>query len=242
MLEGLYAAAAGMTAEQDQLDATANNISNEDTPGYRSEEVGFQDLLYEADDDDPSSAVVGAGSAASATGYSQLQGSLEQTGEPLDLAIEGDGYFEVRLSNGTTGLTRDGSFQLNARGQITTASGQRLVPPITVPAGTQASDINVASNGVVSVGGRRVGTLAIVTVPAPDKLLADGNSTYTATAASGAPRAARGALVGQGYLEQSNVDLDVEISNMESAQQGYEMASKAISMEANMGQIAATLK
>jgi flagellar basal-body rod protein FlgG len=242
MLEGLYAAAAGMTAEQDQLDATANNISNEDTPGYQSEEVGFQDLLYENDDDDPSSAVVGAGSAASAVGYSQQQGSLEQTGGPLDLAIEGNGYFQVRLANGTTGLTRDGSFQLNSRGQITTASGQTLVPPITVPAGTSASDIRVSTNGVVSVGGRRVGTLAVVMVPAPDKLLADGDSTYTATAASGAPRAVRGAVVQQGYLEQSNVDLDVEISNMESAQQGYEMASKAISMEADMGQIAATLK
>jgi flagellar basal-body rod protein FlgG len=242
MLEGLYAAAAGMTAEQDQLDATANNISNEDTPGYQSEEVGFQDLLYENDDDDPSSAVVGAGSAASAVGYSQQQGSLEQTGGPLDLAIEGNGYFQVRLANGTTGLTRDGSFQLNSHGQITTASGQTLVPPITVPAGTSASDIRVSTNGVVSVGGRRVGTLAVVMVPAPDKLLANGDSTYTTTAASGAPRAVRGAVVQQGYLEQSNVDLDVEISNMESAQQGYEMASKAISMEADMGQIAATLK
>ena len=131
MLEGLYSAAAGMETAQTQLDTVSNNIANEDTPGYQSELLGFSDLLYTTDDDDPSTAIVGAGSAAQTTGYSQTQGTLEQTGNPLDLGLAGSGYFEVRQPDGTVGLTRNGTFQLNAAGQITTDTGMELVPPIT---------------------------------------------------------------------------------------------------------------
>lgn len=242
MLEGLYAAAAGMVAEQNQLDATSQNVANEDTPGYQTVEVGFESLLYGTDNDYPSNALVGSGAAASDVGYRQTEGSIEQTGDPLNLAIDGDGYFQVRLANGQTGLTRNGDFQLNAKGQITTGTGQLLEPPITVPKGTQESAISISANGVVSAGSKRIGKITVVEVPAPDQLAAVGQSTYMATAASGAPRAVKGTTVQQGYLEQSNVDLDTEISNMESAQQGYEMDSKAISFESQMGQIAATLK
>src|SRR5579863_5988906 len=119
MLEGLYSAAAGMETAQTQLDAVSNNIANQDTPGYQAELLGFHDLLYTTDDDDPSSAIVGAGSASETIGFSQAQGSLQQTGNPLDLAINGTGYFEVRQPNGTVGLTRNGTFELNGQGQIT---------------------------------------------------------------------------------------------------------------------------
>ena len=144
MLEGLYSAGAGMEAAQSQLDAVSNNIANEDTPGYQAEVLGFHDLLYTTDDDDPSTAIVGAGSATDTLGFSQTQGSLQQTGNPLDLALNGPGYFQVRQPDGTTGLTRNGTFELNARGQITTNLGMELVPPITVPKGTQPSQISIA--------------------------------------------------------------------------------------------------
>ena len=242
MLAGLYSAGAGMESSQSQLDAVSNNIANENTPGYQSEIVGFHDLLYTTDNDAPSSAIVGAGSATDTLGFSQLQGSLQQTGNPLDVALDGPGYFQVRQPDGTIGLTRNGTLQLNAQGQITTSQGMELVPPITVPKGTQPSQIAIAPDGTVSVNNQRVGRIRIVDVPAPDKLLPRGNSVYSASAASGPISLARGVTAQQGFLEQSNVDLNVEISQMMTAQQSYEMGSRAVQMEAQLGQIAATLK
>jgi flagellar basal-body rod protein FlgG len=242
MLEGLYSAGAGMEAAQSQLDAVSNNIANEDTPGYQSEVLGFHDLLYSTDNDDPSTALVGAGSATDTLGFDQTQGSIQQTGNPLDLALNGPGYFQVRQPDGTLGLTRNGTFELNSRGQITTSLGMELVPPITLPKGTQPSQVQIASNGQVTVSGKKVGQISIVQVTAPDKLLPQGNSVYATTAGSGAAQKAKGVSVQQGYLEQSNVDLDTEISNMETAEQAYDMGSRAVQMEAQLGQIAATLK
>ncbi len=242
MLEGLYSAGAGMESAQTQLDAISNNMANESTPGYQSEIIGFHDLLYTTDDADPSNAIIGAGSAASTLGYSQTQGSLQKTGNPLDLAIDGPGYFEVRQTNGTIGLTRNGSFQLNAAGQITNSLGMELVPPVTLPKGTQASQVAIAANGTITVNSRQVGKIQLVDVAAPDKLLPQGNSVYSATAATGPIRNATGATMQQGYLEQSNVNMDTEISTMETAQQAYNLGSKALQMEAQLGQIAATLK
>jgi flagellar basal-body rod protein FlgG len=242
MLEGLYSAGAGMEAAQSQLDAVSNNIANEDTPGYQSEVVGFHDLLYTTDDDAPSSAIVGAGAGTDTLGFSQAQGSIQQTGNPLDLALNGPGYFQVRQPNGTTGLTRNGTFELNSRGQITTNLGMELVPPITLPKGTQPSQIGIAANGDVTAAGRKVGQIKIVQVTAPDKLLPQGNSVYAATTASGPVQTAKGVTMQQGYLEQSNVDLDTQVSTMETAEQAYNMGSRAVQMEAQLGQIAATLK
>src|ERR1700722_7137670 len=129
MLEGLYSAAAGMETAQTQLDTVSNNIANEDTPGYQAQPPWFSDLLYTTDDDDPSTAIVGSGSAAQTMGFSQAQGSIQQTGNPLDLALDGNGYFEVRQPDGTTGLPRNGTFELNAAGQIPTTLGMELQPP-----------------------------------------------------------------------------------------------------------------
>ena len=231
-----------MEAAQSQLDSVSNNMANEDTPGYQSQVLGFSDLLYSTDNDDPSTAIVGAGATTNSLGFSQAQGSLQNTGNPLDLALSGPGYFQVRQADGTVGLTRNGSFELNARGQLTTATGQELVPPLTLPKGTQAGQISITSDGTVSVGNQKVGQIKVVQVAAPDKLLPRGGSTYAATAASGAPTAAKGVTMQQGYLEASNVDLNTEISHMETAQQAYDMGSKAVQMEAQLGQIAATLK
>jgi flagellar basal-body rod protein FlgG len=242
MLEGLYSAGAGMETAQTQLDTVSNNIANESTPGYQSELLGFHDLLYQTDDDDPSTAIVGSGSAADTIGYSQAQGSLEKTGNPLDVAIAGPGYLEVRQPSGNIGLTRNGTLQLNGQGQLTTSLGMELVPPITLPKGTQPSQVSIASDGTVSVNDNKVGKIQIVDVAAPDKLLPQGNSVYSATAGSGPLQNARGSTLQQGALEQSNVDMNTEVSDMETAQQAYEMGSRAVQMEAQLGQIAATLK
>lgn len=242
MLQGLFSASAGMEAAQSQLDAVSNNIANQDTPGYQAEVLGFHDLLYTTDNDLPSDAMVGAGAATDTLGFSQAQGSIQQTGNPLDLALDGPGYFQVRQPNGTTALTRNGTFELNAAGQITTSLGMQLVPPISLPKGTQPSQVSIAANGTVTVAGQKVGQIGVVQVTAPDKLLPQGNSVYAVTAGSGPAQAAKGVTMQQGYLEQSNVDINTEIANMETAQQAYDIGSRAVQMEAQLGQIAANLK
>ncbi len=242
MLEGMYSAAAGMEAAQNQLDAVSNNIANQNTPGYQSEVVGFHDLLYTTDNAAPSSAIVGAGSAADTLGFSQAQGSIQPTKNPLDVALTGPGYLQVRQPDGTTGLTRNGTLQLNAAGQLTTSLGMELVPPITLPKGTQPAQVSIAANGTVTVGGSKVGQLQVVQVTAPDKLLPQGNGVYAATAASGPVRPAQGVTIQQGYLEQSNVDLNSEVAAMMNAEQSYAMGSRAVQLEAQLGQIAATLR
>lgn len=242
MLEGLYSAGAGMEAAENQLSAVSNNIANENTPGYQAEIVGFHDLLYTTDNAAPSNALVGAGSGTDTLGFSQAQGSLQQTGNPLDVALSGPGYFQVRQADGTTGLTRNGTFEVNAQGQLTTSLGMQLVPPITLPKGAQPADVSIAADGTVSVRNQKIGQIKVVQVSAPDKLLPRGNSVYAVSAASGPAQNAKGVTLQQGYLEQSNVDLNTEVSQMMTAQQAYEMGSRAVQMEGQLGQIAATLK
>lgn len=242
MLEGMYAAAAGMEAQQAQLDAISNDVANADTPGYQAEQVGFRDLLYGTDDDEPSTAIVGSGAAASTIGYDQTQGSTETTNNPLDVALNGPGYIEVRQADGTVGLTRNGTLQLNSTGQLTTSLGMPVQPAITVPSGTKASDISIGSDGTVSANGQTLGKLSIVTVTAPDKLLPQGNSVFAVTAGSGPLQAATGTTVQQGALTQSNVDMSTELTQMEITEQAYDMSSKAIQFQSQMGQIAAEIK
>ena len=242
MLEGLYSAAAGMEAQQTQLDAISNDVANSNTPGYQATEVGFHDLLYGAENDPLSQATVGSGAAASTIGYSQAQGQIQQTGNPLDVAIEGNAYLEVKQPNGTIGLTRNGTLQVDPGGQLTTNQGMPVQPAITVPKGTSPADISIGSDGTVSVGQNKLGKLQLVTVTAPDQLLQAGDGVFSATAASGPLIAATGANLQQGALEQSNVDMNAELTQMMSTEQSYAMASKAIDFETQMGQIAATLK
>ena len=243
MLEGMYAAAAGMEAQQTQLDAVAGDIANADTPGYQSVLVSFHDLLHAASSASGIDTVpTGVGAAAQVDGYSQAQGAIAQTGQPLDVALDGPGYLEVRQPDGTIGLTRNGTLQLDASGRLTTDLGMPLQPPITVPKGTSPADLRIAADGTVRASGRILGKLSLVTVPAAGQLLASGNGVFSVTAASGAVRTATGTTVQQGALEQSNVEMNQAMSTMMVAEQSYNLASKAISYETQMGQIAATLK
>jgi len=241
MLEGLYSAASGMEAQQQQFDAISNDMANLDTPGYQSTIVGFHDLLY-SNGDYGSNVATGAGAQAEQMGHDQTQGAIQQTGQPLDVAIEGQGYLEVRRQDGTIGLTRNGALQLNDKRQLTTQTGMLVQPPITIPAGVDPSQVSISSNGTVSVGKQTLGKLTLVDVPAPDGLVADGDSVFSATAASGALRPATSASLQQGALEGSNVNLGEEMSKMMAAQQQYAMGSQAIQYQAQMLQIANEIK
>ena len=241
MLEGLYSAASGMEAQQQQFDAISNDMANVDTPGYQSTVLGFHDLLY-SNGDYGSNVATGAGAAAEVVGRDQSQGAIEQTGQPLDVAIEGQGYIEVRRPDGTIGLTRNGALQLNDKGQLTTQQGMLVQPPITIPRSITTDQLKIQSDGTVLAGAQRLGKISLVTVPAPDGLVADGDSVLSATAASGAIKTATGAAVQQGALEGSNVDMGNEMSNMMAAQQQYAMGSQAIQYQAQMLQIANEIK
>jgi flagellar basal-body rod protein FlgG len=241
MLEGLYSAASGMEAQQQQFDAISNDISNLDTPGYQSTIVGFHDLLY-SNGGYGSNVATGAGAAAQTVGYDQTQGAIQQTNQPLDVAINGSGYLEVRRQDGSIGLTRDGALQLNAKRQLTTQTGMLVQPPITIPAGVPINQVSIAGNGTVQAAGKTVGKLSLVDVPAADGLVADGDNVFSATAASGAIRPAKSATLQQGALEGSNVNLGDEMAKMETAQQEYSMSSQAVQYQAQMLSIANEIK
>jgi flagellar basal-body rod protein FlgG len=241
MLEGLYSAASGMEAQQQQFNAISNDMANLDTPGYQSTIVGFHDLLY-SNGSYGSTVATGAGAAARVVGHDQAQGAINQTGQPLDVAVQGKGFIEVRRFDGSIGLTRNGRLELNAKRQLTNQEGMLVEPPITIPAGVPTDQVTIASDGTVAAAGKRVGKISLVDVPAPDGLVADGDSVLSATTASGAIRAARGTTLQQGALEGSNVNLGDEMARMMTAQQEYAMGSQAIQYQAQMLSIANQIK
>jgi flagellar basal-body rod protein FlgG len=234
MADGIYAAAAGMAAQQTRMDAIANDLANADTPGYKSERVAFKDLVYGRE----GNVAVGSGAAAIDAGRSTTQGTVSDSTDPLDLAIDGPGFFQIRRPDGTVGLTRDGSFELDASGSLVTSQGERLVPPITVPKGTQPSDVSISQSGAVTVAGRIVGQITLANVPSPGGLLAVGNSTYVATTASGAASPLAGGRIQQSATEASNVDAASAMTDLLDAQQTYSLSSRAIQTQDQMLQIA----
>ena len=239
MANGIYSAAAGMAAQQVRLDVIANSLANAGTFGYKSERIGFKDLLYGAE----GGVAVGSGAAAVDAGRSDAQGALGSSDNPLSLAIDGPGYFRIKRSDGTTGLTRNGAFQLDAKGALVTASGEQLVPPIRLPRGTQPHDVTIGTDGTVMLAGKTVGTIRLVTVPAPANLLSVGNSSFATTIASGVPtRAPVSSKVLQSQEEQSNVDMATAMTDMLDAQQTYTMVSRALQTQDQLAQIANGLK
>jgi flagellar basal-body rod protein FlgG len=245
MLEGLYSAAAGMNAQQQRIDGVANDLANASTTGYKHVRVGFRDLLYSAQGGSAGPTVLaGAGSAAGFIGRSQEQGALQTTGQPLDLAIQGPGFFQVKRPDGSLALTRDGSLRLDALGRLTTQRGDILQPPITVPRGTTADQLSVGADGTVLVGtGRPLGRIELVNVPAPDGLQPLGGNLFAASTQSGAATAAgNDTTLRQGVLEGSNVDVGDAMVDMIDAQRSFQLASKAIQMQDQMLEIANQVK
>lgn len=245
MLEGLYSAAAGMAAQQERIDGISNDLANASTTGYKHVRVGFRDLLYVAQGNGAGPRVAaGAGSAASIFGRSQEQGALQDTGQPLDLAIEGPGYFQVKRPDGSLALTRDGSLRLDALGRLTTQDGDVLQPEIRAPAGTTPDQLSIGSDGTVrGPGGTALGRIQLVDVPAPDALQPLGGNLFAAGAASGQPAAVTAATtLKQGALEGSNVDIGDAMVDMIDAQRSFQMASKAIQMQDQMLEVANQVK
>src|ERR1700744_3612934 len=244
MLQGLYAAASGLEAQQNQFNAIANDMANLNTTGYQSTEVGFQDLLYSGGGNSSGSPSIstGTGSSSSIVGRSDAQGAIQSTGRSLDVAIQGPGYLQVRRDDGSIGLTRNGALQVNAQGEVTDSSGNPLVPSLKIPKGTNASDVKIESNGQVIAGSKTIGKISLVNVPAPNQLQPDGDSMFSVTSGSGAVRPATGSSLQAGALEGSNVDAAQDMTEMISAQRSYQMASQAIQYQDQMLQIANGIK
>jgi flagellar basal-body rod protein FlgG len=248
MFHALYTAASGMTAQQVNLDNIANNLANSSTAGFQARRVQFTDLLYQNDVMPGAAATqqttvasglqVGLGTKAGNTEIMQTQGDLTSTGNPLDIAIQGSGFFQILLPNGQTGYTRAGSFQPDAQGNLVTASGDALQPAINIPAA--ATNITIGHDGTVSVSlpgqtqAQQVGVIQLATFANPGGLNSVGNNVYLATTASGdAIVGAAGGSEGlgtiqQGMLEQSNVNVVEEFVNMILAQRSYESNSRVV--------------
>ncbi len=234
-MTGIYSAAAGMAAQQTWLDALANDLANLNTPGYKSERVAFRDLVY-----DPRGG--GAGAAASMLGASSMQGTIQETDDPLALAIEGPGFFQVKRPDGSLALTRDGAFRVDGTGAIVTGSGDRLAPSLTLPRGVAPEALTVAGDGTVTTAdGRKLGTIEIVDVPSPDNLQPIGGGLFAVTAGSGRPVPAKG-TIHQRALEASNVDVVDALTSLIEAQRAFQLESRAVSTQDQLLEIANQLR
>ena len=198
MIDGLGAARSGLSAQGRRMDALANDIANVNTAGYAPQRSSFEELV---------NAGTRAGVVHRDLGPDFTQGALQQTDRPLDLAVEGKGFFQISRADGRISLVRAGAFGLDANGQVVTATGERLFPPLSLPPGTDPRTLQIDPDGVATVNGQSIGRVQIVSVPAPAGLMREEGGVYTATAASGAPVPAEGALVRQGVLEASGTDL-----------------------------------
>ncbi len=255
----LYSAATGMEAQQLNLNTIANNLANVNTPGFKRSKIEFQDLLYqkprasgaEAGGGNvvPTGIEVGNGSRVAATGKVFTQGQLNHTGEQMDLAIQGDGFFEVQRPDGTLAYTRDGSFKLNAQGQVVTNDGMPVLSGFqAVPPGT--TNISISETGEVTYQGANGNTTFRLTVTRfanPGGLRSMGGNLYEETESSGAPEVGAPGELGygsimQGYSEASNVNIVEEMVNLIVAQRAYEINSKSIQTSDEMLQNIAQMK
>jgi flagellar basal-body rod protein FlgG len=247
MIRSLWIAKTGMEAQQTQLDTISNNLANASTNGYKTAHAVFEDLMYQnlrqagANSSEqttlPTGLQAGLGTRAVATARSFTQGNLQQSSNPLDIAIRGNGFFEVQMPDGTTGYTRDGSFQVSATGQLVTNNGYTVNPGITIPVNAQS--VTVGNDGTVTVQlpgqatPQSVGTIQIANFVNPAGLEPKGQNLFAETAASGTPNAGTPGQNGlgslqQGFVETSNVNVVEELVQMIQTQRAYELNSKAI--------------
>ncbi|HWF90915.1 MAG TPA: flagellar basal-body rod protein FlgG [Terriglobales bacterium] len=256
MLRALYTAASGMTAQQLNLDNIANNLANSSTSGFQRRRVQFSDLVYQnvimpgaAATQQTTVAAglqIGLGTRPGATEVVQAQGDFTNTGNPLDIAIQGQGFFQVTMPDGTLAYTRAGSFHLDAQGNIVTADGNALQPNITIPA--DATNVTIGSDGTVSVTqpgqtqAQQVGSIQLALFPNPGGLNSVGNNILLPTTASGdpivgTPGGSEGlGSIQQGMLEQSNVNVVDEFIQMIIAQRSYESNSRVVTAADQMFQ------
>jgi len=248
MIRSLWIAKTGMEGQQTKLDAISNNLANVGTNGFKRGGVVFEDLMYQnlrqsgaASSEQsqlPTGLQVGLGVRAAGTTRNFSQGNLQQTGQNYDVAIKGNGFFQIQLPDGTTGYTRDGGFQVDSAGQLVTNAGYVVQPGITIP--PNALSVTIAQDGTVQVTTpgntakpNTVGQLQLASFVNPAGLEPKGQNLYGETAASGTPNAGApnsnglGALQ-QGFVEGSNVNVVEELVSMIATQRAYELNSKAI--------------
>jgi flagellar basal-body rod protein FlgG len=260
MIRSLWTAKSGLESQQFNVDVISNNLANVSTNGFKRVRPIFEDLLYQtlrqpgAQSSQltqlPTGLQVGTGAAPVATVRIFTTGNLQQTGNSLDLAINGRGFFQILLPDGTTGYTRDGAFQLDSQGQVVTALGFQLQPGITIPA--DALTITIGGDGTVSVtqpgssSPTQIGTLQLADFINPAGLQSRGDNLFLETAASGPPNVNQPGtsglgLINQGFVETSNVSVTEELVNLITAQRAFEINSRAVQTSDEMLQRLAQL-
>jgi flagellar basal-body rod protein FlgG len=261
MIRSLWTAASGMQAQTINIDVIANNLSNVNTSGFKRSRADFQDLLYEnmrspgmassAGTQVPTGIQIGHGTRPVATQKIFAQGDFQHTQNPLDMAIEGSGFFQITQPNGQIAYTRAGSFKIDGEGRVVTPDGFPMEPEITIPADTIS--ISIGSDGTISIlqagddQPTEVGTVELARFTNPAGLQSIGRNLYLPTAASGDVTTGIAGedgfgTIAQGYLEMSNVSVVDEMVNMITAQRAYEINSKAIQSADDMLQVANNLK
>jgi flagellar basal-body rod protein FlgG len=252
MIRSLWIAKTGLDAQQTHLDVISNNLANVSTNGFKRQRAVFEDLLYQnlrqpgaqstQQTQIPSGLTLGAGVRPVSTEHIHTQGGMTKTEGPLDMMVNGQGFFQVQMPDGTLAYTRDGAFQRDSTGQIVTSSGYPVSPAITIPA--DALSITVGRDGVVSVTQpgnvtTTLGNIQVATFVNPGGLQSVGENLYVETASSGTPTpntpGTNGAgTINQGYVETSNVNVAEELVNMIQTQRAYELNSRAIQTSDNM--------
>lgn len=253
MIRSLWISKTGMDAQQTNLDVISNNLANVSTNGFKSSRAVFEDLLYQTlrqpggqssqQTQLPTGLQIGTGARPVATERIFTQGNLQQTGNDKDVAINGAGFFQVLLPDGSAAYTRDGSFQTDSQGQLVTSSGYVVQPTITIPA--SAKTLTIGRDGTVSITQAgstaitQIGTLQIATFINPAGLEAKGENLYVETSASGTPNTNTpgtngSGVLNQGYVETSNVNSVEQLVNMIQTQRAYELNSKAVTTSDQM--------
>lgn len=261
MMRALWTSATGMMAQQMNMDVVANNLANVNTTGFKRSRVDFQDLLYQSSrqagttaaqgSQVPTGEQVGLGTRPAAVQKIYTQGEYQETDNPLDVAIEGDGFFQVLTPDGNTGYTRDGAFKMDSQGRIVTSDGYPIQPEITIP--SEATAIAIGNDGTVSVtlpgqtDPQELGKIQLAKFLNPAGLNSNGRNILTPTAASGEAVTGTPGLTGFGTLaqntiERSNVQVVEEMVNMIVAQRAYEVNSKSIQTADDMLSIADNLR
>jgi flagellar basal-body rod protein FlgG len=247
MIRALYTAASGMTAQQANIDNVAHNLANVNTTGFKKGRMEFEDLVSQrikepgsptdASGEAPIGLEIGLGTRTVATARDFSPGNLKVTNSPFDLAIQGRGFFQITMPDGTTGYTRAGALHLSSEGQIVTAEGYPLQPQLTIPA--NATSVTISTQGIVSVAqpgqsaAQQIGTIELATFQNPAGLAAMGGNLFATTSASGEPTTGVPGIDGigtivQGFVEESNVSVVEEMVNMILGQRAYEANSRVV--------------
>ncbi|HEX2519329.1 MAG TPA: flagellar basal-body rod protein FlgG [Castellaniella sp.] len=253
MFSSLWVAKTGLDAQQTRMDVISNNLANANTTGYKSARASFQDLVYQnlrqpggqttEQTQAPAGLMLGTGVRVVGSEKLFTQGNIEQTGNSLDVAVQGRGFLQVTMPDGTIAYTRDGSLHMDQNGQIVTANGYAVDPAVSIPANAQS--VTIGSDGTISVSlpgqaaTQQIGTVQLADFINPAGLQPNGDNLYLETASSGSPQIGQPGLNGlgtlaQGALESSNVNVVEQMVDMIETQRTYEMNSKAVSAADSM--------